>query len=175
MIDSWLGGGMGQTAIWLTPRKIIEQVGLWNEELRINQDGEFFSRVMGHVTQIKYVKSSKVYYRSTENSITKNYQSFDRAESLIHSYELYTTNLKEYLFEYELRLALARNFLGFIYQYHPVYPQLIKQAWVNIKKLNINIKDIPMVGGQHFKKIVSVIGFMNTLKLRMMSKSLFNL
>ena len=45
LVDSWNGNGMGQTSIWLTPRILIEEAGPWNEELKINQDGEFFSRV----------------------------------------------------------------------------------------------------------------------------------
>src|SRR5690606_27096496 len=46
LINSWEGKGMAQTAVWLTPRKLIEKAGPWNENLTINQDGEFFSRVL---------------------------------------------------------------------------------------------------------------------------------
>ena len=44
LLDAWNGGGMMQTACWLTPRKLIEAAGPWEEsfEQNPNDDGEFF-------------------------------------------------------------------------------------------------------------------------------------
>jgi hypothetical protein len=37
LVTSWAGGGMMQTACWLTPRGLIEKAGLWDETLKSNQ------------------------------------------------------------------------------------------------------------------------------------------
>ena len=54
LIDSWNGNGMGQTSIWLTHRSLIEKAGKWDENLLLNQDGEFFSRVLLNAKTVKF-------------------------------------------------------------------------------------------------------------------------
>lgn len=48
---------------WLTPRRIIEKAGSWNEDLAKDQDGEFFARVVLQSEGIVYVPGIKSFYR----------------------------------------------------------------------------------------------------------------
>ena len=60
-----------QPFAWLTPRTLIEASGGWDEELIINTDGEFFSRVLRNASGAYYVDSSIGYYRMLRDSQSK--------------------------------------------------------------------------------------------------------
>jgi len=48
---------------WLVSRQLAVLAGPWNENLRINQDGEYFARVVSKASFVKYIKEAKCYYR----------------------------------------------------------------------------------------------------------------
>src|SRR5205807_7008133 len=64
LISSWLGGGMMPNFAWLTPRAVIEEAGPWNEQLSLNDDGEFFCRVVLASSGIRFCNDARGYYRS---------------------------------------------------------------------------------------------------------------
>ncbi len=165
LIDSWMGKGMGQTSIWLAPRKLIEKAGPWDERLTINQDGEFFSRVILHAKAVKLSNDARVYYRSgLKESISQQKNSNEKAASLLLSYQLYEKNVSDYLDNFELRKALANNYLNFIYQYHHHYPDLAKQAEEFFYSLEVG--KMWAVGGENFKRLAKLVGFKKALKLK---------
>jgi len=166
LVDSWGGKGMGQTSVWLTHRSLIEKAGKWNESLSINQDGEFFSRVLINAKAIKFCKESKVYYRSgnLESISQQNKLSLKKASSLLKSLELYQKNCKDYLELEIVKKGLAQNYLSFIYQFYPLFSDLQKRAEKNF--FNLGYKKMWPTGGKSFMKIAKIIGFKNALKLR---------
>ncbi|MFD2244910.1 glycosyltransferase family 2 protein [Pontibacter ruber] len=165
LIDSWSGRGVGQTSIWLTPRKLIETAGPWNEKLTVNQDGEFFSRVITRSKSIIYCSNSFVYYRSSSNnSISRAPFSKDKAQSLLKSYKLYMDNIPVTHFNLEVKKALARNFAEFIYRFEDKYPELSKEAWIELYKLGVVYFE--PVGGGTLSRLTRMVGFNKALKLR---------
>jgi glycosyltransferase involved in cell wall biosynthesis len=164
--DSWLGKGMGQTSIWLTPRHIVEKTVGWDESLKINQDGEFFSRVLLLAKQIKFSDKALVYYRKgNSNSVSQsNKFTEQKATSLLKSYSLYKASAIKHNKLEDLKEGLGQNFLEFIYQYHSYFPELSEKAKQQFFTLGYN-KMWP-VGGSKFKKLTSIIGFKNTLKAK---------
>jgi glycosyltransferase involved in cell wall biosynthesis len=166
LIDSWNGKGMGQTSIWLTHRILIEKAGKWNEKLLLNQDGEFFLRVLLKAKAIKFCEEAKVYYRSgnTRSISQQNRWSYEKATSLLLSFELYQQNCKQFI-EYEgVKKGLGQNYLNFIYQFYPLFPDLLKKSEESF--YHLGFKKIWPVGGEKFKKIANVIGFKNLLIIR---------
>ena len=63
---------MGQTSIWLTHKLLIQSSGEWDESLKKNQDGEFFSRVITNQIKLFFKINHIVYYRDTKLSLSKN-------------------------------------------------------------------------------------------------------
>ncbi|WP_282041194.1 glycosyltransferase family 2 protein [Winogradskyella flava] len=168
--DSWLGKGMGQTSIWLTHRDLIKKAGLWDESLMINQDGEFFSRVIMNAKEIRFSEQGMVYYRKgNEESVSqKNNKSLAKVGSLLRSYILYkehanSNNLTSFLNE-----GLANNFLNFIYQYHDLFPEFVEQAEAEF--YDLGYKKMWAVGGESFKTFANFFGFKRALKLRSLLK-----
>lgn len=66
LIRLWGGNGPTnfiQTNAWLTPRRLIEENGPWDESLQKDQDGEFFARMSLNSKGIIHVPNIKNYYR----------------------------------------------------------------------------------------------------------------
>jgi glycosyltransferase involved in cell wall biosynthesis len=165
LVDSWIGRGMAQTSVWLSPRHLIDKAGLWNDALKINQDGEFFSRVLMQASAIQFCADAKVYYRSGNiGSVSQNNKSKAKAESLLLSYQLYKNNVSEHLDNIKLKKALGNNFLNFIYQYHITFPDLCKEAENEFQQLEVG--QMWPVGGRRFKQLANVIGFKYALRLK---------
>jgi glycosyltransferase involved in cell wall biosynthesis len=58
-------------ASYLMHRCLIECSGGWNESLLNNEDGEFYARVMNLTSRVFFVPKVKIYWRTTENSLSK--------------------------------------------------------------------------------------------------------
>ena len=76
-------GGMIAVHAWLTPVNLIEKAGLWNEQLSLDDDGEFFCRVVLASQGIKFSKKGATYYRKYNNkgslSAQKNLKGMESA------------------------------------------------------------------------------------------------
>src|SRR5437867_926948 len=64
----WLLRKMGQnlhmqTATWLVSRELTEAAGPWNTRLSLDDDGEYFSRVVLSSDAIRFVPDAKAFYR----------------------------------------------------------------------------------------------------------------
>jgi glycosyltransferase involved in cell wall biosynthesis len=55
--------GIVSANAWLTPRKLIELAGVWNEGLLADQDGEFFARVLLKASGVRVCQEGCNYYR----------------------------------------------------------------------------------------------------------------
>ncbi|MCB0334028.1 MAG: glycosyltransferase, partial [Bdellovibrionales bacterium] len=64
LVCSWEDGGMMPPVAWLIPRKVAESAGPWNEELSLNDDGEFFTRVLLASDGTKHCPEAQCYYRT---------------------------------------------------------------------------------------------------------------
>jgi glycosyltransferase involved in cell wall biosynthesis len=77
----WLLRKMGQnlhmqTATWLVSRDLTDAAGPWDTRLSLDDDGEYFSRVVLASDAIRFVPDAKVFYRQT---------GFDRLSSIDRS------------------------------------------------------------------------------------------
>lgn len=61
---------MLQCGIWLFPRQLIENNGLWDERLSLINDTEFITRKLLQVQELKYADECELLYRTNFNSGT---------------------------------------------------------------------------------------------------------
>lgn len=168
LIDSWNGLGMTQPGTWLCSKKIIESAGPWNETLSLNDDGEFFTRILLLADSISFVNDSKVFYRSNIISSLSNQRSKDAVASELKTYQLYVSHCSKHLSQQHLRKALATNFIRFIYQYYSTHNDLCIKAEQEFNKLKVG--NMWPVGGKNFIKLAEFIGFKNMLKIKCLLK-----
>jgi glycosyltransferase involved in cell wall biosynthesis len=165
LVKAWSGGGMMHSVCWLIPRSILRLSGIWNEELSLHDDGEFFCRVMLHSKGMLFCDQAIVYYRVTPNSLSKR-RSYMAAQSALKTYTLYKEHVLPQRDDSIVRRALANNFLQFLYEFHPNYPDLLEVAEIEIKNLGFSNIPIYECGGGLFLRVSKMFGFKNALALR---------
>ena len=57
-----------QTATWLTSRELTEAAGAWDPRLFVDDDGEYFCRVLLASDGVHFVPSVKVFYRANSST-----------------------------------------------------------------------------------------------------------
>ena len=171
LIDMWTKRVFMQPSIWLAHRKLIQEAGIWNENLYYNDDGEFFCRVLLKAKSIFFCSEGMVYYRNTPNSMTSGKKSYEKQHSLLLSYILYEKILSV-SDTFEARQALVMNYATFIYSFYS-YPSLVKLAYEKISKLNVGIPNT--IGYKLFKIFRKFVGFKNAISLRYIITSIKNM
>lgn len=80
---------------WLVSRFITQKAGEWNEKLLLNQDGEYFCRVVAASNFVNFVGEAKCFYRTGNLSSISNRKSIRKLESLIEANILSVNHLLE--------------------------------------------------------------------------------
>jgi len=135
LIRSWLGGGMMVNFSWLSPRTLIKRAGPWNESLSLNDDGEFFSRVVLASSGIVFCADARGYYRSdSELSLSRRR---DRAAllSAFAATDLSCGYLLQRGASAQARKACATQYQRFAYASYPQAPDLVAEAEKRIRAL----------------------------------------
>lgn len=134
LIKLWGGyddqGSMVQPNAWLIPKHIIERAGWWDERLSLDDDGEFFARVVLNSKGIIKTEGAYNYYRKFRNS-RGNLSSID-SKKAIESLLLSALSKKKLLLSYSntnsAKQAIQRILFGVALASYPKYPDLTKQA-----------------------------------------------
>ena len=79
--------------VFLIPRELIDISGLWSKDLKINQDAEFFSRVIVAAESVRFAEGTYVKYRSHTMNRTSRVDSLGKAKDLIKSWKLIEKNI----------------------------------------------------------------------------------
>jgi glycosyltransferase involved in cell wall biosynthesis len=164
LCHSWEGKGMGMMSAWLCHRKLIESAGPWDEQLLINQDGEFFCRVLLNAEGIKFCNEGLVLYRSGNPGSISQFKNLPVVSSQLLSYKLYQEHVLKREDSFRVRRALAHNYSSFLYSYFDAYPDLVREARNLL--MQVGVKKAPLTGGRNFKFLAGVFGFENALRYR---------
>lgn len=112
-----------QTATWLTSRELVEAAGPWDEHLRVNQDGEYFARVLLASEGTRFVPGTGVFYRATgRGSVSYLDGSDKKRDSLFRSMKLQIKYLRSLEESHRVRracLAYLQNWYSSFYLERP--------------------------------------------------------
>lgn len=155
---------MMQPGVWLCPRSVIEAAGFWDESLSLNDDGEYFSRVVLAASHIYFSLEARVYYRSGNAGSLANSNSPSAYTSWFRSLELCANQLLEREDSPHTRQAVANLMQKFIYDVFPDAQNLQQSAvhWIRqmAAKPTIKHRSTPMVN-----LLQSFIGWKNARRL----------
>jgi len=131
------GDGGTRPHAWLTPRSVIRDAGPWREDLRVNQDGEFFSRVLLESQKIAFCPDARVFYRTGNDGVSARQ---DRAswESLYETIDLMTKRILEEKEIPRTQRACATKWRHFQYNAYPSHPDLANAAEEKVADLGIS-------------------------------------
>jgi glycosyltransferase involved in cell wall biosynthesis len=157
--------GMFPPHAWLVPRPVVEKAGFWDESLLINQDGEYFNRVVLASNGIAFCENARVYYRSgmehsisqrrSPTSLKSKYQSISQITDQILSEESST----------RARRACARAFQAFAYNAYPEVSHYVSRAVRNAGELSDSVNYRPN-GSKLYQYIHDLVGWRMAKLLR---------
>lgn len=164
LIKKYSRHDMIQPGAWLTPRGLIEKSGPWNELLSLNDDGEFFDRVILKSLGIRYVPGAKIFYRSAVKDSVSAQISRRAAESGLLSINLCTNRLIEARDSIETRKACSTQYQLFAYQFYPYFRDLAEKSMQQSLELSQLSVDLP--GGKKLQYLLRIVGWRNARMLQ---------
>lgn len=168
LIKLWGGydnnGSMIQPNAWLTPREILERAGFWNENLSLDDDGEFFCRVLLNSDGIVKCPSEFNYYRKFKkgNNLSSTH-TYKGLESLLNSAISKKKHLLNRTNTIEAKKAIQNMFFDVAFYSYPKYLDLVKKAEENFLFKNFQKKSM---GGPIFNLLATIIGWKLTKRIQ---------
>lgn len=162
----WSKYSMIQPGAWLTPRQIIENCGPWDESLSLNDDGEFFARVVLASKHILFCNDSELYYRSGVPGALSSRKSDVAWKSAYQSIRL----MKDHVFKHsqssEIKRAVSRLFEMFIFDSYPAAKELRVKSQKTIRELGGPYFSPPL--SPKMKLVSKLIGWKAATRLRLL-------
>lgn len=158
------GGGMLFPARWLIPRPIVETAGPWDESLTLNDDGEYFTRIVLASQGVLTCEQAKCYYRSGIEGSLSSSRSPAAWSSYYHSIELITARLLRTGPTESTKMACSKLWQHFAQAVFPYDADLCDEAMGHASQLHP--VELAAEGGRAFLAISSVFGWRLAMRLR---------
>ncbi len=150
-------GRMMHPAAWLAPRRLLESAGPWDETLSLNDDGEYFARVMLRASEIRFCAGARSYYRSNLQQSLSGRKDPRSLASLYRSFELTLGYLAAADSSPRTRAALAYGWKWLAFELYPGRPDLAAIAEERSEKLGGSARPFP--AGGRFQLAARVLGW----------------
>src|SRR5438034_9391896 len=149
LISSWRGGGMMPNFAWLAPRGVIDRAGPWDERLSLNDDGEFFCRVVLASSGIVFCGDARGYYRSGTGPTLSRRRDQAALASAFEAIALSCERLLQHRDTAAARAACATHYQRFVFDAYPAAPDLVAAAERRIAQFGGS--DLCIGGGRLFR------------------------
>ncbi|HWD89999.1 MAG TPA: glycosyltransferase family 2 protein [Mucilaginibacter sp.] len=134
-------GGMISIHSWLTPKSVLQKAGEWNEELTVNDDGEFFCRAVLAGRRVCHIPGALNYYRKFESKGSlSSRKDIDAAKSVLKTIDLLAETMLSKTDGPTARIVLGRLYWENAFNFYPSHRQLAAEAIKKAKKLAPGLK-----------------------------------
>jgi glycosyltransferase involved in cell wall biosynthesis len=150
--------------LWLIPRNILEITKAWDNELTLNNDLVFSTKLLLNTLNVKFVNSAHIYYRSGNNISLSNRNDESSFKKALLATDIAVNLILAREDTVQTRLICANRYQKLVYQFYPKYPELLLEIKTKIYKLggsNVN----PQLGGKT-KFISHIVGWENTFRIK---------
>jgi len=118
-----------QTATWLVSRELTEAAGPWDPLQFVDDDGEYFCRVLLASNGVRFVPEARVYYRATgSGSLSHIGHSDKKREAQWRSIELHMAHLLSLENSPYTRSACVQYMHNWILSFYPERMDLVEMA-----------------------------------------------
>ncbi len=164
--------GMMQTNSWLVPKKVIDKAGNWNENLKQDQDGEYFCRLVLASEGIRVAPDAVNYYRKyrADKSISGN-KAVEYKASALEALHLKTKLILKHDQSILTKQILYNLYLNLMVSFYAEHPALYNEALRASKQL-VKTSYVPVMGGKTIELIKAAIGWQLTKRLILLNKTL---
>ncbi|KAF0202279.1 MAG: glycosyl transferase family [Bacteroidetes bacterium] len=167
-----LYGGYGErwmvlTHAWLTPRSISDKIGPWNENLLLDQDGEYFARAVLASKGIR-ISGGISYYRRfiSGGNISSKYNKKENLQSALLALGNKTKFLGARTDSEAYRQAVATLYHEIAVNAYPMFADIVGLCEKKIKESG-KIPSTPVMGGKIIEITKKYFGWKAAKKLRM--------
>lgn len=160
----WDQANMMQCALWLIPREVLDRSGLWDEQLSLINDFDFFVRVLLAANDVLYCPEAVLYYRSGISSSLSGQKTRRAYESACRSIEKGVDSMLAFEDSERVRKVSANSFQIWKYEFYPQQMDLYRKAEARIKKLGGS--DYPFPAGGKTKLVASLVGWKAAKRFR---------
>jgi glycosyltransferase involved in cell wall biosynthesis len=150
-------GTMMHPAAWLVRRDLVEESGPWDESLSLNDDGEYFARVMLRAGGIDFCPGARSYYRSNLGGSLSGRKDAKSLASLYRSFDLTLSYLEAADDSPRSRAAVAHGWKWLAYELYPGRPDLADAAERRSRALGGS--DRPFPGSGRFQLANRLLGW----------------
>jgi glycosyltransferase involved in cell wall biosynthesis len=151
------GNAMMHPAAWLTPRPLSERAGPWNESLSLDDDGEYFTRIVLASHGVRFCPAAVSFYRSRLPGSLSRSNSDEAWGSALRSLELSSAMLRQVEDSPRVRSACATAFQQFIYSAYPQAAESRMRAARHVAELGGSSLMPP--GGPRFRLASRMLGW----------------
>jgi glycosyltransferase involved in cell wall biosynthesis len=148
---------MMQPAAWLASRELLEAAGPWNEALTLNDDGEYFARVMLQAEGIVFVEKARSFYRSGRAGSLSGRKDQKALTSLFESVRLTLSCLETADQSPRTSEAIAYAWKWTSFELYPGAPELARRAEENCARYGGSRRPLPASG--RFKLLAPLLGW----------------
>ena len=164
----WLASGqMTIPACWLGHRSVFEKAGKWDESLLVNQDGEYFARVLAAANRLRFEGTVHVHYRKGNAGSVSRF-SAEKADSLFRSVESIHTTASSLKTSERMQQMVANKYQHAIYTAFPHCPEGAARAKAALKTLPKPTISNPNAVSTLSKGISFLLGWKSLTRLRML-------
>ena len=117
-----------QTATWLVTRELTEAAGPWDVRMFVDDDGEYFCRVILASDGIRFVPDAKVFYRMSPAGRLSNIGNSDKKkEAMLLSMQLHVRYLRSLEDSDRVRAACLRYLHTWLINFYPERPDIVAE------------------------------------------------
>jgi glycosyltransferase involved in cell wall biosynthesis len=164
LIAAWQDNLMMHPAAWLAPRSVIDAVGEWDESLSLNDDGEYFCRVILASAGVQFCGQAKSFYRSGIAGSLSDRKSDMAYKSAYRAIERCTQHLLQVESSPRTQAVCSVLFQRFIYETYPAVAALQQAAEGQVKALGG--WTLPPSGSPTFEKLNKRFGWRIAKKMQ---------
>ena len=147
-----------QTSTWLVSRELTEAAGPWDPLMFVNNDGEYFSRVILKSEGVQFVPDANVYYRSVGNgSVSYIGRSNKKLEALWRGLQLHIGYLRGLEDSERVRKACVEYLKHYLIDFYPVRMDLVEKVQQAARDLGGHIDEPPL--SWKYRWIRSIFGW----------------
>jgi glycosyltransferase involved in cell wall biosynthesis len=150
-------GMMMHPAAWLSRRSLLDESGPWNETLSLNDDGEYFARVLVRASRIAFCPGARSYYRSNLDASLSGRKDAKSLDSLFRSFDLILGYLASIDDSPRTLGAIAFGWKWLAFEVYPGRPDLSAKAEGRARALGWS--DRPFPGGGRFQLASRILGW----------------
>jgi hypothetical protein len=115
-------------ASWLVSRELTEAAGPWDTSLCVDDDGEYFCRVLLASDGVRFVPEARVYYRASgSNTLSHIGRSERKLEAQLRSMQLHVSYLRSLEDSQRVRAACVRFLQTSLIYFYPERLDIVKE------------------------------------------------